>query len=203
MTKTSKFLTILVTVFSIAYMGIAFMMWVVHVDWKEKATKEFPKSEIARQATQIQELKEQIENTVKFHDLAKKGIEADSVAFTAPEIGREARLEAEWALLNAEVTRVAQAVEEEAKKVQAKQDEDKRLREDVQRLMSQYQEIVEHRLDFEANVKRQRDLLFQARGVLQRLQLRAKLLDEEEGKSPSDDDESTASLNRSRNTLNK
>ncbi|MBI3865354.1 MAG: hypothetical protein HY290_26055, partial [Planctomycetia bacterium] len=78
-------------------------------------------------------------------------------------------------------------VDAESKKLQAKQDEDKRLREDVYRLRSQYEDLVAQKLDAEANVKRQRDLLFQAKGVLERVRLRAKLLDAEEGKGGYDD----------------
>ena len=56
MTKTSKCLTILATVFAVLFMGIAAVMSTVHTDWKEKATKEFPQSEITKQRTQIQDL---------------------------------------------------------------------------------------------------------------------------------------------------
>ena len=49
--------------------------------------------------------------------------------------------------------------------------------------MSQYEDLVAQRADAEANVKRQRDLLFQAKGVLERLRLRAKLLQADAGES--------------------
>lgn len=182
MTKASKILTILVTVFSILYMGISFMMWTVRADWREKATKEFTKEQIAKQRTQIDELEKEIATTDKQHDDAKKAIAADIVSITAPEIGREAQLEAEWAALSAEASAIAGQVDAEAKKVQDKEEENKRLRDDVYRLKEQYDDLVAQRSDAEANVKRQRDLLFQAKGILERLRLRARLLDAEEGK---------------------
>ncbi|MBS0260742.1 MAG: hypothetical protein JSS02_02200 [Planctomycetes bacterium] len=182
MTKASKVLTVLVTFFSVFYMGIAFMMWTVRTDWKEKATKEFPKSRISEQQTKISDLDKEIADVDKNHTLAKKSIGVDVVAITAPEIGREARLEAEWAALATEATRIAAQVDAEAKKVQLKEVEDKRLREDVQRLFSQYEDLVAQRSEAEANVKRQQDLLFQAKGVLERVQLRARMLDAAEGK---------------------
>jgi hypothetical protein len=200
LTKASKILTVLVTFFSILYMGIAFMMWTVRADWKEKATKEFPKSRINTLVTQeplepqttkdfmtaqtnvLANLDREIAATDKAHEEAKKAIAADIVSITAPQIGREAQLEAEWAQLNAEASAIAGQVDAEAKKVQIKEEEDKRLRDDVHRLMSQYEDLVAQRSDAEANVKRQKDLLFQAKGVLERLRLRARLLDADEGK---------------------
>ncbi|MBI3863054.1 MAG: hypothetical protein HY290_14275, partial [Planctomycetia bacterium] len=104
MTKASKALTIVVTVFSILYMGIAFMMWTVRADWREKATKEFPKSRISEQQTQIQDLDKEIAAVDAQHAAAKKGIAADKVAFTAPQIGRQAQLETELAALIAEAS---------------------------------------------------------------------------------------------------
>jgi chromosome segregation ATPase len=183
MTKASKALTVVVTVFSILYMGIAFMMWTVRIDWKEKATKEFPKTRISTQQTQIQEIDKEIAAVDAQHEAAKKGIAADVVSITAPQIGRAAQLEAEWMALNTEASAIAGQVDADAKKVQVKQEEDKRLRDDVYRLMSQYEDLVSQRSDAEANVKRQRDLLFQAKGVLERLRLRAKLLQAEAGES--------------------
>ena len=202
MTKTSKFLTILVTFFSILYMGTAFMMWAVQVNWKEKANVEFPKKTIDDQKVRIQELDQLIAATDKQHEEAKKGIAADILAISAPEIGRAALLEKEWAQLNVEVSNVAGQIEAEAKKVQAKQDEDKKLREDVQRLQSQYQDLVEQRTDAEANVKRLRDLLVQSEGVLARLRARSRLLDIDEGKKPySEDETSNPAASRPAKTL--
>jgi chromosome segregation ATPase len=189
MTKASKILTILVTVFSILYMGISFMMWTVRADWKEKANVEFPKKRITDQQSLIQELEKDIAATDKQHDDAKKAIAADIVSITAPQIGREAQLEAEWAALSAEASAIAGQVDAEAKKVQDKEEENKRLRDDVYRLKNQYDDLVAQRSDAEANVKRQRDLLFQAKGILERLRLRAKLLDVEEGKGGYDNKE--------------
>src|SRR5579862_3029897 len=131
MTKASKVLTILVTVFCILYMGIAFMMWAVRTDWREKATKEFPKTLIADQKNQIDALDKEIAATDKLHEEAKKAIAADIASITAPQIGREAQLEAEWATLSAEATAIAAQADVESKKVQIKEEEDRRLREDV------------------------------------------------------------------------
>ena len=55
MTKASMVMTVVVTALSFLYIGIAFMMWTVRTDWKERATKEFPKTRISTQQTQIQE----------------------------------------------------------------------------------------------------------------------------------------------------
>ena len=203
MTKASKVLTVLVTVFCILYMGIAFMMWTVRTDWKERATKEFPKARIAEQKTQIEELDKEIAATDAQHAAAKKAIAADIASITAPQIGREAQLEAEWATLNAEASAIAGQVDAEAKKVQTKEEEDKRLRDDVYRLMSQYDDLVAQRSDAETNVKRQRDLLFQAKGVLERLRLRAKLLDAEQGKEYEDVEKPEPAASRITNTLKK
>jgi chromosome segregation ATPase len=203
MTKASKVLTILVTVFCILYMGIAFVMWTVRTDWKERATKDFPKSRIAEQKTRIDELDKEIAATDKQHEESKKGIAADIAAITAPQIGREAQLEAEWATLSAEASAIAAQIDVEAKKVQVKQEEDRRLREDVHRLMNQYEDLVAQRNDTEADVKRQLDLLFQAKGVLDRVRLRAKLLDAEEGKSDyeSGSDRTAPAASRIPNTV--
>lgn len=204
MTKASKVLTVLVTVFCILYMGIAFMMWTVRTDWKERATKEFPKSRITEQQTRIQELDKEIAATDAQHEAAKKGIAADVVSITAPQTGRQAQLETEWAALSAEASAIAGQVDAESKKVQVKQEEDKRLRDDVYRLFSQYEDLVAQRSDAEANVQRQRDLLFQARGVLERVRLRARLLEAETGGEPYEAEEKPQpAATRLTNTLKK
>ena len=61
----------------------------------------------------------------------------------------------------------------------AKQVYAKRLREDVTRLQSQYEDLVAQKEDALANVKRLRDLLFQAEGVLERVKRRQQALDAE------------------------
>jgi|SRR5579872_1290403 len=180
MKKASKVLAIVLTAFSILFMGVAAVMSTVRTDWKEKATKEFPKSRIAEQTTKIGDLDKEIASLESQQKLAAAAIEADIKSFTAPQIGREAQLEAELEALIAEAQTLAGQVEIEAKKVQLKQDEDKRLREEVTRLRSQYEDLVSQKYDVEGIVKRQRDLLFQAKGILERVQHRLKLLKAEE-----------------------
>ncbi len=179
MTKTSKCLTILATVFSVLFMGVAVVMSTARTDWKEKATKEFPQSRITEQRTQIQDLDKEIESLTKQQEVAEASNKADSLAITAPEVGRVARLEVELANLIDQGRKIAAQVEDEARKVDAKQDEGKRLREEVTRLQSQYEDLVSQKEDAQANVKRLRDLLFQARGVLERVKKRQEALQAE------------------------
>jgi chromosome segregation ATPase len=179
MTKTSKVLTVLVTAFSILFMGITAVMSTAQTDWREKATKEFPKSRIADQTAQLDDLRKEIEALDKQQKLAVDGIAADSLAITAPNTGRVARLEAELVQLIDEAHKVAEQVEAEAKKVGAKQDEGKHLRDRVTRLTSQFEDLVAQKEDALMNVKRLRDLLFQARGVLDRVKKRQQALEAE------------------------
>jgi chromosome segregation ATPase len=183
MTKFSKFLTILVTSFSVLFMGIAAVMSTAQTDWKEKATKEFPQSRITEQKTRIADLGKEIESLDKQQKAAEKGIAEDSLAITTPDTGRVAKLETELTQLSDEARKVAGQVEEEAKKVGEKLDEDKRLREEVTRLMSQFEDLVAQKEDAVANVKRLRDLLFQATGVLERVKKRSKSLETEQGRN--------------------
>jgi chromosome segregation ATPase len=177
MTKTSKVLTVLVAAFSILFMGITAVISTAQTDWKEKATKEFPKSRISDQTAQLDELRKDIESLDKQQKLAEEGIKADSLAVTEPEKGRVAQLEAELVQLIDEAHKVAEQVEAEAKKVGAKQDDGKHLRDRVTRLTSQYEDLVAQKEDALANVKRLRDLLFQARGVLDRVKKRQEALE--------------------------
>ena len=176
MTKASKVLTIVLTVFSIIFMGVAAVMSTVRTDWKEKATKEFPKSRIVEQTAKIADLTKEIESLESQQKAAAVAIEADIKSFLAPQIGREAQLEAELEKLVEEAHTLAGLVEIAAKKVQLKQDEDKRLREEVTRLRTQYDDLVSQKYDVAEIVKRQRDLLFQAKGILERVKHRLKLL---------------------------
>jgi len=186
MTKASKVLAVAVAVFSIIFMGVAAVMSTVRTDWKEKATKEFPKSRISEQQTQIADLDKEIESVTKQHDAARAGIEADVQAIIAQQTGREAQREKELAALIEEAHTLSEQFEVEAKKVQAKQEEDKRLREDVTRLKSQYEDLVAHKDDALANVKRLRDLLFQANGLLERVKKRRDALEAEGVKKKPD-----------------
>ena len=180
MTKASKALTIVLTVFSIVFMGVAAVMSTVRTDWREKATKEFPKARIAEQTEKIANLEKDIAIFEKHNEAAKASIAADIASFVAPQTGREAQLEAQLATLVQETHTLAGQIETEAKKVQLKQDEDKRLREEVIRLKTQYDDLVSQKYDVEGNVKRQRDLLFQAKGILERVKYRLELLKKEE-----------------------
>jgi chromosome segregation ATPase len=182
MTKASKVLTIVVAVFAIMFMGVAAVMSTVRTDWKEIATKEFPKSRIAEQTTKIADLDKEIASLESQKKAADAAIEADVKSFTARQIGREAQLEAELVKLIDEAHTLAGQVETAAKKVQLKQDEDKRLREEVVRLKTQYDDLVSQKYDVQETVKRQKDLLFQAIGVLDRVQRRLDLLKAEEAK---------------------
>ena len=176
MTKASKVLTIVLTVFSIIFMGVAAVMSTVRTDWKEKATKEFPKARIAEQTAKIADLEKEIASIKSQQEAAAAAIEADIKSFLAPQIGREAQLEAELEKIVEEAHTLAGQVEIAAKKVQLKQDEDKRLREEVTRLRTQYDDLVSQKYDVEETVKRQRDLLFQAIGILERVKHRLELL---------------------------
>ena len=179
MTKTSKVLTVLVTAFSILFMGIAAVMSTARTDWKKKATEEFPKKRINDQTAELDKLRKEIETVDKEQKAAGEGIAADSLAITAPNTGRVAQLEAELVQLIDEAHKVAEQVEAEAKKVGAKQDDGKHLRDRVTRLTSQYEDLVAQKDDALADVKRLRDLLFQARGVLDRVKKRQQALEAE------------------------
>jgi len=181
MTKSSKALTIVLTVFSILFMGVAAVMSTVRTDWRDKATKEFPKSKIAEQKERIDSLDKEIASLERQQKEAAVAIEADVKSFLAPQIGREAQLETELEGLIKTVRDLAGQIETEAKKVQLKQDEDKRLRDEVTRLKTQYDDLVSQKYDVEEIVKRQRDLLFQAKGVLERVTNRLNLLKAQEG----------------------
>ncbi len=185
MTKFSKVLTVVVTAFCVLFMGIAAVMSTAHTDWKKKATDDFPKSRITDQTTKIDGLRKEIESLDKQQKAAETGIAEDSLAITTPETGRVALLETELGQLIDEARKVADQVEEEAKKVGDKQDNDKRLREEVMRLKSQFEDLVAQKEDALANVKRLRDLLFQATGVLERVKKRQESLATEHGEKPN------------------
>jgi chromosome segregation ATPase len=182
MTKASKVLTIVLTVFSIVFMGVAAVMSTVRTDWKAKATTEFPKKRIDEQRSKIEDLDKAIVSLESQQKAAAAAIEADIKSFVAPQIGREAQLEKELETLIETTHTLAGQIETEAKKVQLKQDEDKRLREEVIRLKTQYDDLVSQKYDVEETVKRQRDLLFQAIGILDRVKHRLELLKADEGK---------------------
>ena len=129
--------------------------------------------------TKIADLDKEIETVGKQHEAAKAGIDADIQAIVVPKTGRDALREAELVQLIDEAHTLSEQFEAEAKKVEVKQEEDKRLREDVTRLKSQYEDLVAHKDDALANVKRLRDLLFQANGLLERVKKRRDALEAE------------------------
>jgi chromosome segregation ATPase len=177
MTKASKALVIAVTVFSVIFMGVSAVISTARTDWKTKATKEFPSSKIAEQREMIGKLDQGIEDLGRQQKIAEVAIAADVKALFAAETGREAALEVELKQLIEEAHTLAEQVEVAAKKVEVKQDEDKRLREEVTRLKSQYDDLVAQKDDALASVKRLKDLLFQAKGVLERVEKRQKALE--------------------------
>jgi chromosome segregation ATPase len=186
MTKLSKLLTVAVAVFAVVFMGIAAVISAARTDWKEKATKELPetreftkespKSRIASQKTKIEDLDKQIKSQEAQQQAVAAAIEADVKAIADPKTGREAQLEKELADLIEQAGTLAKQIEEQSRIVQSKQDVDKRRREEVTRLKSQYDDLVAQKHGALADVKRYRDLLFQARGLLERVKRRADAL---------------------------
>ncbi len=177
MTKTSKCLTIAATVFSVVFMAVSAVMWTARTDWKQKADVEFPKKRIAEQAEILKGLDDQIKDVDVQQKKSVAAIASDELAVLAPNVGLEAQLEVELANLIEEAHALHEQIEAEAKKVEVKQDVGKRLREEVLRLTSQYEDLVAQKEDALANVKRIRDLLFQANGVLDRVKKRQKSLE--------------------------
>ncbi len=187
-TTIGKSLTIAVTVLSVLFMGVAAVMSTARTDWKQRATAEyekggFPKSEIAKQDKIKADLNAQIKSVDEQQVAAVKTIDADIQALTNPQNGREVQLETELAQLIDQAHTLSGQIEAEAKKVQLKQDEDTRLRDEVTRLKSQYEDLVGQKDAAQADVKRLKDLLVQAKGVLQRVQRRHKSLEAEARKS--------------------
>jgi len=183
MTKTSKCLTIAVTVFSVLFMGVAAVMSTARTDWKARAEVDFPKKKIAEQNDTLRALDDRIKEIDEQQTKAVAGIEADVQAIVAPNTGYEAQLEAQLAQVIDEAHAIAGQVEAEAKKVEAKQDEAKRLRDEVTRLKSQFDDLVAQKEDSLTNAKKLRDLLFQSKGVLERVKKRRDLLEADETKT--------------------
>jgi hypothetical protein len=171
-TKISKGLTIAVTVLSVLFLGVAALTSAVSTNWKERATKDFPKSRVAELEKEKADLNAGIKAAEEQQQASVKAIEADTQGLTAKNTGREALLEAELEQLIEQAHVLSEQLEAEAKKVQLKQDEDTRLREEVTRLRSQYEDLVDQRQAALADVQRLRDLVFQARGVLERAERR-------------------------------
>lgn len=187
MTRYSRILTIFVTVVAVAFMGATLVTTATWTDWKEVATKRFPKSEISSQQQKIHELDEQIADVDARQKLAEASIKADEDAIANPNTGREVQLEQQLAELIQQGTELARQVEAQARKTDARLDELKLRREDTVRLQNQFDELVSQKVAAEAEVKRLRDLLFQARGMLDRVQRRHKSLEEQMGKESLSD----------------
>ncbi|HLJ11330.1 MAG TPA: hypothetical protein VKU82_09075 [Planctomycetaceae bacterium] len=176
MTKASRCLAIAVTVFAVVFMGVAAVMWTVRTDWKHKAQVEFPKKQIDEQNARLTELQKEIESVDKQQKDAVAHIASDVRAIGEPASGRVAQLEKELEELIEKSHAIAGQVEVDAKKVHDKQEVDKRLREEIARLQSQYDDLVAQKQGALADVQKTRDLLFQARGVLERAERRSKAL---------------------------
>src|SRR6185295_10022459 len=96
----------------------------VRTDWKEKATKEFPRSRVTEQKTQLDDLDKEIKSIARQQTDAEAGIASDSLSISTPTTGRVALLEKELTTLIDEAHKLAEQVEAEAKTVDEKQDQD-------------------------------------------------------------------------------
>lgn len=177
MTRFSRSLTIFVTILSIVFMGVAAVTTATSTDWKEIATKKFPKSRINEQQEQIRKLDESIKATDDAQKLAIAAIATDIKALTDPATGREAELEKQLAATEQRAHELAQQIEAQARKAEAKLDELQLRREDTVRLANQFAELQSQKVATQAEVKRLQDLLFQARGMLDRVRRRHESLE--------------------------
>lgn len=184
MTRFSRPLTIFVTVIAVIFMGVAWVSTITFTDWREVATKQFPKAEIQKQQTELSRLDSESAAVDKAQQLALAAIEADVKAINDPNTGREVQLEAQLVQFEQQVRDIMQQVEGQARKTDAKLDELKLRREDVTRLQAQHDELASQRKSLEAEVKRLQDLLFQAKAMLERVERRRQWLEEEVGKKP-------------------
>lgn len=185
MTKFSKVLTIAVTVLCVAFMAVAAAMTATYTDWKARAA-EYPSSKLADQKKLITDLDAEstaLDTAIKH---ARDTQVTDVDAMTDPAVGRLVQWEAELVKLEAQAKQLADQIEEEAKKVLAKLDELKLRREEVVRLRAQYDELIAQRQSAELQVRRIRDLLFQARGQLERVKHRKDLLEADGAKAEYD-----------------
>lgn len=182
MTKFSRLLTIFVTVLAVSFLGVAAVSTTAWTDWKEVATKQYPKAEIAKQQETLRKLDEESAAVDKLQQHAVASIEADVQSISDPASGREAQLEKLLAQVEQQTRELAQQVEGQARKSDARLDELKLRREDIARLQSQYEELVSQRQSAQADVKRLQDLLFQATAMLERVERRRQWLESEVGK---------------------
>lgn len=180
MTRFSRVLTIVVTVLAVMFMGVAMVTTATSANWRDVATKQFPKAEIQKQQQQLQELEEKIKQVDAAQQLAVVTIEADVKALTDPATGREATLEKTvMAPLEEQTRKVAQEAEVQARKADTRLDELKLRRDDIVRLRGQHDELESQRQASQAEVKRLEDLLFQAKAMLDRVERRRAWLESE------------------------
>jgi chromosome segregation ATPase len=186
MTKFSKPLTVFVTLMCVTFMAVTWVMTIARTDWKAELEK-YPASVRSEQSARITELDEQIKTVEERTNAAQAAIGVDISAMTA----RDARWVAELKQKLDAAHELAVRVEQQAKLVQAKLDEGKLRREEVVRLMNQYEELVAQKEAAQAEARRLRDLLFQSTGTLERVQRRQELL-ENEANGPNYDGDKTA-----------
>lgn len=176
MNKFSRLLTIFVTVLSVAFMSVAAVSTAARTDWKEAATKTWKKARISEQQQELRDLEEKITAVGNEQKLALASIEADVKALTDPATGREAELEQNLAQLEQQARQLAKDIEEQARKADTKLETLSLRRDDVARLQNQFDEIVSQKEAAQQEAKRLRDLLVQAKGVLDRVERRREAL---------------------------
>jgi hypothetical protein len=176
MNQFSRILTVFVTVLCVLFMGVTAVTTATWTDWRQIAQKQFPPGEISKQKDQIQGLEEEIRTVEAKQIAAEAAIQLDKTAFTDPATGREVALEKRLAEAVQKAGQLFAETEIQAKKVNAKLDELKLRRQDTVRLQNEFDELVSQKLASQAEAKRLRDLLFQARAVLERAEHRRQLL---------------------------
>lgn len=181
MTTFSRVLTIAVTVFAVLFMGVTVVMTATRTDWKEVATQKFKKTDIAKQQEQIRAFEEQTAAFEAARQRALAAIAADEKAIDDPNTGREVEMEKLLTTLVEQAHTLAGEAEEQARKADVKLEEMRLRRDDAVRLQNQFDEIVSQKDAAKAEAKRLRDLLFQAKGVLERLKRRQQSLEEQTG----------------------
>jgi chromosome segregation ATPase len=176
MKKFARPLTILVTVLAVVYMAVAAVGTATFTDWK--GVRKAQDEELRSQQAALADLDKRLADVDdKVRQAAEAAIAADEKALTDPATGREAELEKMLAQLEQRAHEVAQQIEVKARESNAKLDELKMRREDTVRLQGQHDELVSQKEAAEAEARRLRDLLHQARGVLERAQRRQRALE--------------------------
>jgi chromosome segregation ATPase len=191
MNKFSRILTIFVTVSCVAFMSVTAVMTTARSDtnWRTIATKVYTKTQINEQQQELTRLGGLIDGVNAEQKQVTAAIEADVKALRDPMAGREVELEQQLAQMEATAQQVAKQIEEQARKADAKLETLALRRDDVARLQNQFDEFVSQKQAAEAESKRLRDLLFQARGVLERVQRRRALLESQNGPQAAPDED--------------